>query len=467
MPQRKYYRRRAPAKKRAAPARAMVPYQARIAAPPKAKPAGFGASMTRQIGSTLGGGFGNMALKAIKSGLGSLSKAAPGMGAGLGAGLLGPGGAGIGAALGGGVATLLDWMTGKGDYNLNNNSIIEGGMSPPQIINVHENHGIIVRHREYLGDINATTAFTIQQFPINPGQSTTFPWLAQIAGSYEEYRMRGLVFEFKSLSSDAVLSASTSSALGSVVMATQYNPNNPAFANKQQMENYEFANSSKPSCSFMHPVECDPKQTILDGKLFVRTTALPAGEDLRLSDLGNFSIATVGMQAASGVCGELWCTYEVEFWKAKFNPVSFGGQAGANDHFTLLTVANATPLGTTSTNSSNATLKGSITSGTTYNFPTNIVEGLYMFVYSVSGSTASITSPSITVSGGTIVTNGWNNATNPYISIPANSVSSSRFCQCWLVTVAASGCYVALGAAGTLPAVVTSGDLYVCSMETI
>ena len=63
----------------------------------------------------------------------------------------------------------------------------------------------------------------------------------------------------------------------------------------------------------------------------MRNSAVPANADARLYDLGTFSIATVGMQADSGVAGELWCTFEVELLKPKFN----SNWEGSADHFWL------------------------------------------------------------------------------------------------------------------------------------
>lgn len=194
-----------------------------------------------------------------------------------------------------------------------------GGMSPPMITNSMNSGAIIVRHREYIGDIISTTAFTNRNFPINPGMVGTFPWLAQIANAFEQYRFRGLIFEFKSLSADALISASTNIGQGTVIMATQYNALSPGFSTKIEMENYEFANSCKPSCSFMHPVECATYQTP-NTPLYVRSGAIPTGSDERLYDLGNFNLATQGLPSDTGSVGELWATFEIELFKPKYNP---------------------------------------------------------------------------------------------------------------------------------------------------
>jgi len=303
------------------------------------------------------------------------------VGGGIGGMVAGPAGQALGSKIGKGAQQMFRAITGWGDYEIKGNSLMTGGMTPPQIINSIDRGGYIVRHREFLGDVLATTAFSLSSYRINPGVST-FPWLSCIADSFEEYKFRGLIFEFKSTSSDAVLSTAASSALGTVIMATEYNVLNPNFPNKVSMENYEFANSAKPSECFYHPIECKANLTPIS-QLYVRSTPVPSGADARLYDLGNFQIATVGMQAAGGIIGELWVTYEIELYKPKYSN-------GANiytDHFNLSGITDAAAFGTTSLDftkslqtaagggwSNNGTLIG----GNSYAFPPNIGSGNFL-----------------------------------------------------------------------------------------
>ena len=92
----------------------------------------------------------------------------------------------IGAAVGGPPGALLGGssvegprlfkaITGFGDYRVEHNTLMLGVWAP-EIVNSANRGSVIIRHREYLGDVNATTAFTLQQYPINPGQQLTFPW---------------------------------------------------------------------------------------------------------------------------------------------------------------------------------------------------------------------------------------------------------------------------------------------------
>ncbi len=204
-----------------------------------------------------------------------------------------------------------DWLgkiTGLGTYKVDRNTLMSNSI--PQFAQVNE--GVDIAHREYLCDITSSTQFSSLSFAINPGQSATFPWLSTIAANFQQYCFKGLVFEFKSTSANSV--ASTNTALGTVILSTQYDPNALPFSTKASMEQYEYTVSTSPAHSVIHPIECKPSLNVLS-ELFVRTAA-PSG-DLRLQDLGNFQIATIGSQAACDV-GELWVTYHVRFFKPQF-----------------------------------------------------------------------------------------------------------------------------------------------------
>jgi len=213
----------------------------------------------------------------------------------------------LGRAAGG----ILGSITGMGAYKVKSNSIMGSG-GPPSFKSAADG-SIVMSKREFLQDISGSTAFTLQNFLINPGLFATFPFLSALAVNFEQYEMLGLVFEFKSTSATAL--NSTNTALGVVIMATNYDTLDANFASKQQMEAYEFSTSCAPSQSALHPIECDPRLNALSN-MYVRSTSVPVGADQRFYDLGNFQLATTGMQAAA-VIGELWVSYHVRLLKPK------------------------------------------------------------------------------------------------------------------------------------------------------
>lgn len=398
------------------------------------------------------------------------------VGAGIGAALGGPAGGALGSKLGKGAQEMFRALTGWGDYTLDGNSLMDGGMSPPQILNSIDKGGYIVRHREYLGDVNSTINFNVESYPLNPGVST-FPWLSSIAGSFEEYKFRGIVFEFKSTSSDAVLSSATSSALGSVIMATEYNVLNPNFTGKMAMENHEFANSCKPSCNFYHPIECKANLTPLS-QLFVRTTPVGDNADARLYDLGNFQIATTGMQVAGGAIGELWVTYEIELYKPRYN----NGSYIYTDHFNLSGVLSNYNLGTDTMNATNSIIKagggkwannglvenlvpGGIDQNI-YRFPAHIQSGKFLFVINyVRTATGSISDPSISTSDHCTTVKLWQ-ADGQFNNFTPNPGPTSSFFAtfCCIVEVYGEDSFVAINGINFAQAE-ANGDLWVTQIN--
>ncbi len=356
-----------------------------------------------------------------------------------------------------GLTTLI---SGFGDYKVQGNSLMTGGMSPPAIVNSVDNGGFIIRHREYLADIGASSPFSLNTYTINPGDPNTFPWLSTIAVNFEQYRVRGMLFEFKSLSSDAVLSASTSSALGSIIMATQYDVLDYPFINKFEMENYQYANSSKPSLSFIHPIECARAQTSVS-ELYVRSGQhILNNSDARFYDLGKFNIASVGMQATSGVAGELWCSYEIELFKPKIGDVST--TYGLYDHFTLAGASDSAPIGTSSVRSVTSTLRGTINSaGTVYTFDSSTPHGNYLIQLTMTGGSVTIGGTSTTFSACL----GLNRYSSNSVSfINASGASATTYLYTQYITVTGSPATITF-ASGTFPSSPV-GDLYILQVPT-
>ncbi|QMW68807.1 capsid protein [Crucivirus-339] len=228
-------------------------------------------------------------------------------------------GGSIGAALGNravgaNVGATIGRALGMGDYVVKENTLLQGGI--PMVMSSND-RSFVVRHREFLQNIvkaAGAPTFTLLAFPLQPGLSSVFPWLSQMAVGYQQYRIRGMIWEYKGTSSDSLDSTQTS--LGSVLMATEYDSSAPPFQNQQQMLNHEFANSCKPSDTMLHAIECKKAQSVLS-ELYIRSGAVPQGDDERFFDFGTFQIATVGGPTAASdqVLGELWCSYEVEFLK--------------------------------------------------------------------------------------------------------------------------------------------------------
>lgn len=394
---------------------------------------------------------------------GLISAGGSALGAALGTGIGGPAGTAIGSFLGGKLGHLIETITGFGDYSVEQNTIMKGGMSVPQVVNSMEKGGVIIRHREYIMDIKPTDVFTPHVFPLNPGQAFTFPWLSRAASLFDQYRFRGLLFEFKSTSSDAILSSGNSTALGSVCMATDYDILDKDYINKREMLNSMFANSTKPSLSAIHPIEC--KTSLSPMRLqYIRTTNYyPPGGDPRMYDLGKTIIATEGQQNTSalvGAIGEIWVTYEVELFKQQYPD-----DINKTDHFKIGYPTAAAWLGPAD-NLHKGDLENSIggrinTAGNAYLFPNFISTGRYKVDYYCIGTAATVGEITLTLTRCSFV-DLWNASTN-FVQAPASGVSSISISAQFIIDVTDASAIITFGNAN----IPTSGnaDLWISAID--
>jgi len=221
---------------------------------------------------------------------------------------------GLGGSAGRELAAKASKWLGFGDYEVSSNSIVKSMRATGTVPAMHkDDQTIVVRHREYLGELDGSTSFTMQSiFPLNPGMSATFPWLSAVAGRFQEYKIKGMVFHFVPTSGTAI--SSTSAALGSVMFQTSYRASDTGPTSKVEMLNEYWATEGRPCDEIVHAIECDPKENPFDVH-YVRTGSLPSTENQLLYDIGTTFVATNGMQTAGQTLGDIWVTYEVELKK--------------------------------------------------------------------------------------------------------------------------------------------------------
>lgn len=277
----------------------------------------------------------------------------------------------IGGALGGLVGakdlgvSAGDWVSkafGLGSYTVKSNAFTLSPDSVPEF-KYSTDGSVIVTHREMITDVIGAAAFTSYLFDIDPTSRITFPWLSNLAPNYEQYEFLGLLFVYKPTSGDAI--ASTNNALGTVVIATEYDVSRPTFVTKQEMESYEFCTSSKPSLPMIHPVECAPTEDIIKARYTrgvyrtQRASTSVTPESINSPDvaenlnfLGRTQLSVVGMQAATTV-GELWVTYRVKLSKPRALPPgapisyfsAYGSLQSGQDLFQNYAISNTSTSG--------------------------------------------------------------------------------------------------------------------------
>lgn len=356
----------------------------------------------------------------------------------------------VGGALGAGAGYLTDKIMGWGDYEIKQNTIA----IPKQARGVPSfGKGCIrITHKEYIASINSSSAFTISQVALNPGLTNSFPWLSQIAQNFEQYRWNGMVFEFKSTSADAL--NSTNTALGKIILATDYNASDEPFVSPQQMMGTEFSNLGKPSNDILHAIECAPSQQATKF-YWIRTGVIPPNSDIKLYDHGNFYVAAVGSQATA-VVGDLWVTYDVTLCKPVQNNVV--GYSLPVAHFSLEGVDNGNHFGTDFTPNVGTNLPVRIDSDTLY-FPTQDDVGTYYISYSCQGGSTALTTPTVSPVR-CVVTTMFNQDSQTGIDNGTGN-TSTKFLHNFVVQISAPQASITY-ASGVLPTTVgNKADLYV------
>lgn len=227
----------------------------------------------------------------------------------------------------------IDWLSGKvsnlanaageffgmGDYEVRGNSLLKfgGDLAQDAVITPQGPRAICIKYKEYLTDIftgdevsgTGTSKFHLNSFLLNPGISSTFPWLSPIAQQYEQWSPQGIVFEFRSTAS----SYSVNTQLGRIVMATDYDVYDADYANLTEMLQSAFSNERKlDTPRIVHGVECDPADT--PNRIFYVTQSGNLSGlqgSAREYLLGKFQIATVGCPVFQANVGSLYIHYDI------------------------------------------------------------------------------------------------------------------------------------------------------------
>jgi len=367
----------------------------------------------------------------------------------------------------------LDTVFGLGEYNVRQNSLMNGDNvkyspnGPPRVINTKKGEATVFNHREYIGDmvtgalVGGTTAFAIQTFALNPGNSALFPWLSKAASNFQEYEVQGMLVEMITEASDFA----NLMAVGNIMMGADYNPVAPQPANKIQLLELEYSSSVKTSSNLIMPIECAPINDSLT-HLFVAIDNNYDGTDARSFDLGNIFCCSQGQPIAAAKIAEMWITYEIAFYKPRLSFGCPGGGAGA--HFLIAGSTSAQPL-----------LGAFRQVGSTPNFAINAVTnqiflpdgaGRWMITVNLVFAGPGATVPYPLAFAGAAGNGGLQWATGAGNDLANISITNgpgavaTGLTQSFIVVTAGMNPVVTLAPGGVLPAVGIFGDVWITSV---
>jgi hypothetical protein len=193
----------------------------------------------------------------------------------------------------------------------------------------------IIKHSEYVGDVNGSVAFTIAMtLNCNPGLPNSFPWLSQIANAYQKFCIKGIQYRFNT--------EAPSTITGSIFLSPEYNPQDPAPITK--METFQNENTAKTVPWRSVNCKIPTKYLRVYNDYFIRAGNLALNQDLKTYDPLVLYVCTQG-QANTNMCGEIWVDYEIELINPIGNMAYGSGSYYANAALSATVLTPGTALG--------------------------------------------------------------------------------------------------------------------------
>jgi len=215
-------------------------------------------------------------------------------------------------------------LTGSGDYHADSkdlpyvveaNTVVHPKLIPtmPKISN---SGGMVrVQHREFITNITIDAkGSSVGRVDIQVGNPLAFPWLSSLGNRFQQYKVLGGVFEYVTLSGNAVSAAVP--ALGQISMVLQYDVARQPMTDQREILNTYYSNSGIISSDLMVALECETTEQPCQVYLVRNAEAgEPVPTDLRWYDFARLEFTIVGappsILAPNYVAGQLWFTYDL------------------------------------------------------------------------------------------------------------------------------------------------------------
>lgn len=173
--------------------------------------------------------------------------------------------------------------------------------------NASNRRGQTVVEDEFIAAVTVANQpnFNAVKFPINIGQSATFPWGATIAKNYQKYQFDTLEFYYKR----EVSEFATNGQVGKVMMYFNPDAADADPTTKQQVEDSQCHSDAMPCENFRLVVPPSMLKRLNDS-FYIRPGNQQANTDIKTYDVGNLFICTQGIVNNVEI-GELHVHYKV------------------------------------------------------------------------------------------------------------------------------------------------------------
>nr|UHS72250.1 MAG: putative coat protein [Tombusviridae sp.] len=235
--------------------------------------------------------------------------------------------------------------------------------------------GIIVKHSEMIGSLissGTTLTYGVTEFVINPGKSSTFPWLSTIAGNFDKYRMHKLKVH--------LVSSQPTSTAGRIGVGIDYDSTDAPPADRVEFFNLTHHAECAAWDSIVFDVPLQPTEKFVNS----HTTT-----DSKLIDMGQIIVMSDQIVATSAILADIIVEYHVELIEPQQAVLSTMTLTGANPaSFSALTVTGPV-VGTLIPTTSTTVLEMSLPAGT-YLVSSHLLDsgtGSPGLIYAVHGGT--------------------------------------------------------------------------------
>jgi len=217
----------------------------------------------------------------------------------------------------GGLGHYIGRVLGSGDYELGNtpaqNSLLS--LTNKTFDGFGTSEGTRIFNVEAFGTMDGSEdPFTIHHsLAINPANPALFPWLSDIALSYQQYRINGMAFLFVSESPDAIAAVGS---LGYVGWCVEYDPYASDPTSKSDLLNRFWSGMTKPSKSYLTFLEAADSTRPTDVSYVWEESTGPTGP-ASAYDAGRMICAGGGQPSGTTELGQMFVIYDITLMKPR------------------------------------------------------------------------------------------------------------------------------------------------------
>jgi len=169
---------------------------------------------------------------------------------------------------------------------------------------------LVEEAEEYFGNVTIANQpnFETTAYALNPGNTTLFPRMAQLAKLYEKYAFDYVRIKFQ----PAVSEFNAIGTAGTVMLHFDNDAADGPPTSTQQILSTEPHMSNLPCRSMIMEIPKPMLNSRVDG-FFIRPGGLPGQGDIKTYDVGNINVATESV-TTNGVAGKLFIQYKVRMF---------------------------------------------------------------------------------------------------------------------------------------------------------